>query len=114
MIGSGAISSIAIALMKAKWRQTMVAAMGVMFGITMFVTLLSFMTGLNKMLDGLILNRTPHIRIYNEMKATIKQPIKKPDPQKPISSIPSDQNRVLQTSEIRVPFSEILKKIKMF
>jgi len=75
MIGSGAISSIAIALMKAKWRQTMVAAMGVMFGITMFVTLLSFMTGLNKMLDGLILNRTPHIRIYNEMKATIKQPI---------------------------------------
>lgn len=77
MIGSGAISSIAIALMKAKWRQTMVAAMGVMFGITMFVTLLSFMTGLNKMLDGLILNRTPHIRIYNEMKATIKQPIKK-------------------------------------
>lgn len=46
-----------------------------MFGITMFITLLCFMNGLNDLLDGLILNRTPHIRLYNELKASDKQPI---------------------------------------
>jgi lipoprotein-releasing system permease protein len=66
---------IAKALLLARWRQTLVAAIGVTFGITMFVALLSFMTGLNKMLDGLILNRTPHVRLYNEIKPTASQPI---------------------------------------
>jgi lipoprotein-releasing system permease protein len=33
------------------------------------------MTGLNGLLDGLILNRTPHIRIYNEVQPSEKQPI---------------------------------------
>jgi lipoprotein-releasing system permease protein len=47
------IASIARALLIARWRQTMVAAVGVTFSITMFITLLSFMTGLNKLLDSL-------------------------------------------------------------
>ena len=58
---------IARALMMARWKQTVVAAIGVTFSITMFVTLLSFMEGLNELLDGLILNRTPHIRLYNDI-----------------------------------------------
>ncbi len=33
------------------------------------------MTGLNKMLDGLVLDRTPHIHLYNELKPSDKQPI---------------------------------------
>jgi lipoprotein-releasing system permease protein len=41
----------------------------------MFVTLLSFMNGLNDLLDGLILNRTAHVRIYNEVKPSKKQVI---------------------------------------
>ena len=53
----------------------MVAAIGVTFSITMFVALLGFMTGLNDLLDGLILNRTPHIRLYNELKPKEQQPI---------------------------------------
>ena len=61
------IFTIAKSLLFARWRQTLVAAIGVTFSITMFITLLSFMTGLNDMLDGLILNRTPHIRLYNEI-----------------------------------------------
>lgn len=73
----GAVTGIAWALMLAKWRQTMVAGLGVMFGITMFVTMLGFMTGLNHLLDGLILNRTPHVRIYHELKATAIQPVEK-------------------------------------
>lgn len=59
----------------ARWRQTLVAAIGVTFSITMFVALLGFMSGLNDLLDGLILNRTPHIRLYKEVKASGVQPV---------------------------------------
>jgi lipoprotein-releasing system permease protein len=69
------IIEIAFALMTARLKQTMVAATGVVFSITMFVALLGFMNGLNQLLDGLILNRTPHIRFYNEVKPNPNQPI---------------------------------------
>ena len=67
--------SIAKSLLLARWKQTLVAAVGVTFSITMFITLLSFMSGLNDLLDGLILNRTAHIRIYNDIKPNANQPI---------------------------------------
>jgi lipoprotein-releasing system permease protein len=66
---------ISFALQMARWRQTMVAAIGVAFSITMFISLLSFMAGLNDLLDGLLLNRTPHIRLYNEVKAPEQLPV---------------------------------------
>lgn len=69
------IISISFSLLMARWRQTLVAAIGVTFGITMFITLLSFMAGLNGLLDGLITNRTPHIRLYNEIEPSSVQPI---------------------------------------
>ena len=69
------IASVSISLLLARWKQTLVAAIGVTFSITMFITLLSFMSGLNDMLDALILNRTPHVRLYNEIKPTKNQPI---------------------------------------
>ncbi|OOG77857.1 FtsX-like permease family protein [Algoriphagus sp. A40] len=69
------IIEIAKALMLARRKQTMIAAIGVMFSITMFVALLGFMNGLNSMLDGLVLNRTPHIRFYNEIQPNPNQPI---------------------------------------
>jgi len=69
------IISIAKSLLIARWKQTLVAAIGVTFSITMFITLLSFMTGLNYLLDGLILNRTPHVRLFNEVKPNKNQPI---------------------------------------
>ncbi len=69
------IAEIAKALMLARFRQTMVAAIGVTFSITMFIALLGFMNGLNDLLDGLILNRTPHIRFYNDIKPNEDQPI---------------------------------------
>jgi lipoprotein-releasing system permease protein len=66
---------ISVSLLLARWKQTLVAAIGVTFSITMFVALLGFMTGLNDLLDGLILNRTPHIRLYNEIKPNAQQPV---------------------------------------
>ena len=69
------INQISFSLLMARWRQTLVAAVGVTFSITMFITLLSFMTGLNDLLDGLIINRVPHIRLYTEIKPSDLQPI---------------------------------------
>lgn len=71
------IAGISKSLLLARWKQTLVAAIGVTFSIAMFVTLLSFMTGLNDMLDGLILNRSPHIKLFNEIKPSEVQPIEK-------------------------------------
>ncbi|MBU6341682.1 MAG: ABC transporter permease [Bacteroidetes bacterium] len=73
------IASIALALLRARWRQTLVAAIGVTFSITMFIALLGFMNGLNDMLDSLILNRTPHIRLFNEIKPNPDQPVNQSD-----------------------------------
>lgn len=69
------IFEISRALMFARMKQTLIAATGVMFSITMFVALLGFMNGLNTMLDGLVLNRTPHIRFYKEIRPNPNQPI---------------------------------------
>ena len=69
------VTNIAASLMAARLRQTAVAAIGVTFGITMFIALLGFMTGLNKLLDGLFLNRTPHVRLYNEIRPGSNQPV---------------------------------------
>jgi lipoprotein-releasing system permease protein len=89
--------NIAKSLLLARWRQTLVAAVGVTFSITMFITLLSFMSGLNDLLDGLILNRTPHVRIYNDIKPNSNQPINKSanyaQGHNFIGSVKSDANR---------------------
>ncbi len=69
------IIRIAKSLLLARFKQTLVAAAGVTFSITMFIALLSFMAGLNDLLDGLLLNRTPHVRLYNEIQPNKNQPI---------------------------------------
>jgi len=69
------IVDISRSLLLARWKQTLVAAIGVTFSITMFISLLSFMSGLNDLLDGLIINRTAHIRLYNEIKPSTRQPL---------------------------------------
>lgn len=66
--------SIAKRHLLARRKQSSIAALGVTFGIATFVVLVSFMTGLNNLLDSLLLNRTPHVRIYNEVKPSEKQP----------------------------------------
>lgn len=69
------ILNISTHLLRARLKQTVVAAVGVTFGIAMFITLVSFMNGMNDLLDGLMLNRTPHVRLYNEIKPSEEQPI---------------------------------------
>ena len=81
-------------------KQSLIAALGVTFGIGAYIIMMSFMTGLNGLLDGLILNRTPHLHLYNEIKPTLKQPV---DLYSPYSS----QEKVVKsikpkTSQIRI------------
>ncbi|ADV50321.1 ABC transporter permease [Cellulophaga sp. E16_2] len=69
------ILNIAKTHLLTKLKSTLTAALGVTFGIGAYITLVSFMTGLNTMLDDLILNQTPHVHLYNEVKPTEKQPV---------------------------------------
>jgi len=69
------IFSIAKTHLITKLKSTITASLGVTFGIGAYITLVSFMTGLNKMLDDLVLNQTPHIHLYNEIKPSEFQPV---------------------------------------
>ena len=80
MINWKVILTISKTHLLTKIRQSSTAALGVTFGIGAYITLVCFMTGLNKMLDDLILNQTPHIHIYNEIEPSKKQPIAFLDP----------------------------------
>ena len=80
MINWKVILTIAKTHLLTKIKQSSTAALGVTFGIGAYITLVCFMTGLNKMLDDLILNQTPHIHIYNEIEPSKKQPIALLDP----------------------------------
>jgi len=75
MINYKVILTIAKTHLLTRIKQTSIAALGVTFGIGAYITLVSFMTGLNKMLDDLILNQTPHIHIYNEIEPSKNQPV---------------------------------------
>ena len=74
MINWSVILNIARTHLVTKIKQTSVAALGVTFGIGAYITLVSFMTGLNTLLDNLMLNQTPHIHIYNEIEPSKEQP----------------------------------------
>lgn len=56
-------------------KQSLIAALGVTFGIGTYIIMMGFMNGLNGLLDGLILNRTPHIHLYNEIQPSKLQPV---------------------------------------
>ncbi|MDZ4756681.1 MAG: FtsX-like permease family protein [Bacteroidota bacterium] len=52
----------------AKKKQTLVAMLGVTFGIAMFTLMISFMTGVNNLLEDTMLSASPDIHIYNDIK----------------------------------------------
>lgn len=75
MINWKVILGIAKTHLVTKKKSTITASLGVTFGIGAYITLVSFMTGLNTMLDDLVLNQTPHIHLYNEIEPSVNQPI---------------------------------------
>ena len=51
-----------------KKKQTIVAILGVTFGIAMFILMISFMDGVNNYIEETMLEATPDIHIYNDVK----------------------------------------------
>ncbi|GAB3915853.1 ABC transporter permease [Mucilaginibacter boryungensis] len=49
-------------------KQTLVAMLGVTFGIAMFILMISFMIGVNQFMESTMLSFTPDIHIYNDIK----------------------------------------------
>jgi lipoprotein-releasing system permease protein len=54
--------------MLSRKKQTIVAILGVTFGIAMFILMISFMQGVNQFIDDTMLSATPDIHIYNDVK----------------------------------------------
>ena len=111
-MSNGVLIQIAKTHLLTRKKQSASASLGVTFGIGTFIVLVSFMTGLNGLLDGLILNRTPHVRIYNEVKPNPVQPIEKSERFKGsvnmIHSIkPKQELRSVRNS---LPMMAVLKK----
>lgn len=61
----------------AKKKQTLVAMLGVTFGISMFIVMISFMTGVNSFLFDIAIDGAPHVRIYNPIESTQLTPAQK-------------------------------------
>ena len=59
---------IAMTHLLSKKKQSLVAMLGVTFGISMFITMISFMTGVNEYMMELTLNDMPHVRIYHPIE----------------------------------------------
>ncbi len=57
---------IALTHLKAKPRQTLIAMLGVTFGISMYIAMVSLMTGLNDFTEQMTMAISPDIRIYND------------------------------------------------
>jgi len=61
-------TEIAITYLSSRKKQTLIAALGVMFGVSMFIFMQSLMKGTNDYFEQQSFNNTPHIRLYNESK----------------------------------------------
>lgn len=64
----GVNTEIAITYLSSRKKQTLVAALGVMFGISMFIFMQSLMKGTNDYFEKQSFNSMAHIHIYNENK----------------------------------------------
>ena len=111
-MSNGVLIQIAKTHLLTRKKQSAIASLGVTFGIGTFIVLVSFMTGLNGLLDGLILNRTPHVRIYNEVKPNPVQPIEKSERFKGSDNMIHSIKPKQELSSVRnsLPMMAVLKK----
>jgi len=53
--------------LRSRRRQTILSALGITFGISFYVAMVSFMSGVNEFLEDIMLSATPHVRLYNDV-----------------------------------------------
>jgi lipoprotein-releasing system permease protein len=63
------ITQIAKTHLLSRMKQTVVASLGVTFGIAMFIFMISFVTGVNELLEETTLSATSHIHIFNDIES---------------------------------------------
>jgi lipoprotein-releasing system permease protein len=56
-----------------KKKQSVIAMLGVTFGISMFIIMISFMTGVNDFLEDMAMDNTPHLRVYKPIQLKDKK-----------------------------------------
>ncbi len=61
-------SQIAVTHLLTKKKQSIIAMLGVTFGISMFIIMVSFMTGVNQFTEDMAMDNTPHVRIYKPIE----------------------------------------------
>ncbi|MGZ3757707.1 MAG: ABC transporter permease [Mucilaginibacter sp.] len=101
---------IALVHLTSKVKQTIVAVLGVTFGISMYVFMNSFMSGVNDTQTTLAFTSLSHIRIYNDGPADNTNLVKKVYGNKVIASI--SNARVIQYTEGIKNTAEILDLVK--
>lgn len=69
----GINTDIAFTYLVSRPKQTMVAALGVTFGISMFIFMHSLITGTNDWSEKIMLSSTPHLRLYNDNKISTNE-----------------------------------------
>ena len=60
-------ASIGVSYLKARKSQTIIAIVSVAFGITMYVSMVGFMSGMNDFTDALMVENSPHVRFFNDI-----------------------------------------------
>lgn len=86
-------AEIIIINLASRRRQTMIAALGITFGIGFYIAMISFMNGVNDLVENLMLSATPHIRMYNDIR---------PDTM-PLSAGAMDADRHIMVHSVKAP-----------
>nr|WKN35714.1 ABC transporter permease [Tunicatimonas sp. TK19036] len=60
--------TIAMTHLLTKKKQSVVAMLGVTFGISMFIIMISFMTGVNDFTEDMAMDNTPHLHLYKAIE----------------------------------------------
>jgi lipoprotein-releasing system permease protein len=104
------VFGIAVTHLVTKKKQSIVAMLGVLFGISMFIIMISFMTGVNQFLEDMAMDNTPHIRIYNPVEVKDKTIIGRQETredvwyvvhhQKPKNDLPKIRNGLMLVAEL--------------
>lgn len=102
---TGINTEIAITYMISRRKQTIVAALGVTFGISMYIFMNSLITGTNEWSEKIMLNSTPHLRLYNDNKMSDNTMLDRYEGGKTINLISNPQfvnntNRITNPDEL--------------
>lgn len=109
-------TEIALTYLLARKKQTIIASLGVMFGISMFIFMQSLMKGTNDYFEKMSFNTTPHIRLYSENKVADNHMMKSYIKDSSIKIL-TNPKQLIQTQGIINPYGlikEILKNPQVY